>query len=811
MVATVGDSPPRANAATASMPLAEPREAPATGREMAGTPPQRDIVTACEDFMRPREATREAMRAARGSGSPGDLLATDPCRPMLESEPLSASKLAWLDNGEIPRLPTPSLLRDWVRRQLAEATDPHTAALAREAAAATPLAYEPLDMVRRAHEDGYANAAPSIYSPVGARTYAGSFPPADIDALYGLHLQRCGTCANGNPCYGATAHNLLNKFAWPFKGTPPAHTGPPPVATYDPETAPLLNEAIGLGVFVPGDPKEARFFAHAFNAPKREVRLSAEESARLASDPSGATAAAIAEERAREFMEGYERALGEGTPPATAWERASATTGTAVKPRIVVDLSGLGEYTRDLPMRYASLKGILEVARPGAKLGKKDLRRGFHMLMTDPEFLPYTACMAVLEPDGPQVCLLHARGCMGGKSIPWLFSVFTGLVREAVMHELPDDIKVVLIVYLDDIVWICYGEDAAADWEVVNSAINKILEAVRAPVNPAKCTPAPTATETALGLEILCDEGPMLRLPAVAEVKTLALVVALRACAERGLPAPATALAALAGRLVWRAQVDPEVPAYTRALAASAYAAHPKWWRYASKAALNLNGEAPRAAEIRSELDWLWERASAPGARGTRLLGPGPSTRLLCSSDASGVTNTVTVVTPTVAIRFVLPDCQGVAVPTMEGLAMPLLFAHMGETLNDTSVVQATDCLGAAYWVANGKARRPDANDLLKLIARHNQVTGSRLCTKWLSRAFNFIPDRGCADGWDALTHPETGELRDTRLPARLVEVVVPGLPHVFLEPWARRLSGGVRPFEFSKTAWECVNSRGSR
>jgi len=778
---------------------------------MMDIPPQSGTEITCEDFMRPHAATRNAVRAARGSGSPGDLLATDPCRPVMETEPLAASKLAWLSGEAPPSLPTPALLRGWVRDQLAEATDPHTASLAREAEAATPLAFEPEDMVRCAHKSGYDKAAPAPYIPVGQRTYAGSFPPADIDALFGLHARRCDTCAKGEPCYSATAHNLLNKFSWPFIGAPPAHTGPPPTATYDPETAPLLKEAIELGVFVPGDPRKARFFADAFNAPKREVRLSAEEAARLASDPSGTAAAAIAEERAREFLEGYERALGEGTPPAAAWERASATTGTVVKPRIVVNLSGLGDCTRDLPMRYASLRSILEVARPGARLGKKDLRRGFHMLMTDPDFMPYTACMAVLEPGGPQVCLFHARGCMGGKSIPWLFSVFTGLIREAVMHELPRDIKVALIVYLDDIVWICYGEHADADWHVVNNAINKVLATVRAPVNPAKCTPAPTATETALGLEILCDEGPTVRLPAVAEVKTLALVSALRGCAARGLPAPATALAALAGRLVWRAQVDPEVSAYTRALAASAYAAHPKWWRYASRAALTLSDDAPRAMEIRQELDWIWERARAPGARGTRLLGPGPSARLLCSSDASGVTNTVTVVTPTVAIRFVLPDCQGVAVPTMEGLAMPLLFAHMGETLYDTSVVQATDCLGAAYWVANGKARRHDANDLLKLIARHNQVSGSRLCTKWLSRAFNYIPDRGCAAGWDALTHPETGELRDTRLPARLVEVVVPGLPHVFLEPWARHLCGEARPFAFNKAAWEHVNSRGSR
>lgn len=764
-----------------------------------------------ENFMAPHEATSSAVRAARGSGGPGALVATDPDRPILESEPLWASKHSWLEGEAPPNLPTPELLRAWVKAELAAATDPHTAALAREAAAATPLAYQPLDMMCHAHEGGWGEAAPARYKPVGARPFAGSFPPADIDALYVLHKRHCAVCAEGKPCYGAAAHNMLNNFPWPFNGTPPAHTGPPPVAEYDPELAPLMVEAIQLGVLVPGDPGEARFFAEVFNAPKREVRLSPEEAARLASDSSGASAAAIAEQRAQEFIEGYAKFLQEGTPPATAWERASATTGTAVKPRIVVNLSGLGDYTRDLPMRYASLRPILEVARPGAKLGKKDLRRGFHLLVTDPGFLPFTACMAVLEPGGPQVCLFHARGCMGGKSIPWLFSMFTGFVREAVMRELPQDMKVVLIVYLDDIVWICYGDDAAADWATVNAAIEKVLLAVRAPANPSKCTPAPTPTETALGLEILCDDGPLLRLPAIAEVKTLALVAALRGCAARGLPAPATALAALAGRLVWRAQVDTEVPSHTRALASSAYAAHPKWWRHSSRAALEISGDEPRALEVRRELDWLWARASAPGARGARLLGPGPSKRLFCTSDASGATNTVTVVMPTVAIRFVLPDCGGVAVPTMEGLAMPLLYAHVGAAMDDTSVVQGTDCLGAAYWVANGKARRNEANDLLRLMARHNVVAGARLCTKWLSRAFNFIPDRGCAAPWEVVTHPETGELRGVPLPARLVEVVVPGLPHVFLEPWARRLYGEAGPFEFSTTAWEHVNPRGAR
>ena len=788
-------------------PPATPLEAP--GPAPGGTPQYSGPITR-ENFMMPHEATYSAVRAARGGGGPGSLVATDPDRPMLESEPLSASKDAWLDGAAPPNLPTPELLRDWVKAELAAATDPHTAALAREAAAATPLAYQPRDMMRRAHEDGWREAAPACYKPVGARPYAGSFPPADIDALYKLHERHCAACAEGKPCYSAAAHNMLNSFPWPFIGAPPARAGPPPVATYDPELAPLLLEAIQLGVFVPGDPSEARFFAEAFNAPKREVRLSPDEAERLARDPSSASAAAIAEQRALEFLESYAKFLGEGTPPAKAWDRASAITGTVVKPRIVVDLSVLGDYTRDLPMRYATLRPILEVARHGAKLGKKDLRRGFHLLMTDPGFLPFTACMAVLEPGGPQVCLFHARGCMGGKSIPWLFSMFTGFVREAVMRELPRDMKVVLIVYLDDIVWVCYGDDAAADWATVNAAIDKVLLAVRAPTNPAKCSPAPTPTETVLGLEIMCDDGPMVRLPAVAEVKTLALVAALRGCVARGLPAPATALAALAGRLMWRAQVDPEVPSHTRALATSAYAAHPKWWRH-SRAALKINGDEPRAVEARRELDWLWARASAPGARGARLLGQGPSKLLFCTSDASGATDTVTVVMPTVAIRFVLPDCAGVTVPTMEGLAMPLLYAHVGTALDDTSVIQGTDCLGAAYWVANGKARRDEANDLLRLMARHNAVARARLCTKWLSRAFNFIPDRGCAAPWEVLTHPETGELRDVALPARLVEVVVPGLPHVFLEAWARRLHGEARPFEFSTAAWEHVNPRGPR
>lgn len=715
------------------------------------------------------------------------------------SEPTAASWGAWLAAEPAPSLPTPRECRDWLRRGLASAADPATAAIAEEAAKARPHAFEPMELMEAAHTAGWKDAAPSTYVPAGDKAHAGSFKPANIDALFQLHKQRCAACTAGEPCYGATGHNFLNDFPWPFVGDPPAGGPPPPPQPYDPELAALLKECIDLGVLVKGDPATAKCYATAFNAPRMQPTIPEEAKSRLAADGSGRATAEEASKWASGFVGVYKTALASTSSAAAAWQLAWQSAGVVTKNRLVIDLSYLNDATRDLPMRYANLTPLLAGCKPGARFGKKDLAKGFWQIRNGRAFLPYAALRVMLEPEGPPECLFHDRFCMGGKPIPWAFSLYTGFIREAVLAALPPNLAVVLIVYLDDL---AFRADNDEDWHAINSIISKILETVGAQTNPAKGTLQPATEEEVLGLE-LRSEPPSVRLPIASEFKTISLLHALLQCAEDGVPVPVRALASLAGRLAWRGNVDNYVPANTRAISRCT-SPYPSWWRF-NNSKFEWSAQ-PEAAKVLTEMRWLVRRAASSEDRAMRLLAPPPKARVLATSDASGPHNVVTVALPTVAFRFILRDCTGLVVPVMESLAMPLLVAHAGAAVDDVSLLHGTDCLGAAYWLVNGKAKRDEANDLQRLLTRFQEASGARITEKWLTRSFNYLSDRGCSAPWRTLLE---GELKDAPLPPRLVEVMVEGLPHEFLSAWARHLYP--EGFEFSAPAWQKMNPRGAR
>lgn len=811
-------NPPGADSLAAGEMAAEPRGEPApsaTHRTSASSPHSMPVETSPlalpgptatpptvvhEVWGSPSAATLRAVEQSRlGQHGPSSVtLRANPTDDAPMTAPLQASWDNWVDGHAPPGLPTHIQLRKWMREGLASSADPATASLAEEALKARPLAYDPEGMIEAAHKAGWAAAAPATYvAGARKRPHSGSFPPANVDALFALHKARCENCSGNVPCYGATGHNLIRNFEWPFLSEPPPHTGPPPAPPpYSKDLADLYREGLGLGVLVRGDAARAKGFAHAFNAPRRKPILPEGSEAALTADPSGRTVMAVASTWAKAFVPVYQGGLASGLTAAAAWEKALDACGTANKNRLVVDLSHIGQYTRDLPMRYATVEPLITGCTEGDVFGKTDLSKGFWQLMNADNFMPYSAIMAVLEPDGPPTCLYHDRACMGGKPIPWIFSVYTGFIREAILAALPHHLRVVLIVYLDDLAYRCSSRE---DWWTLTRTINQILEAVGAQRNPDKCTKEPSTREEVLGLE-LASTPPSIGLPRAAEIKTACLLQALLECAGSNTPVPVRALASLAGRSGWRGMVDPHIPSHTRTIAGLA-TPEPQWWRRATAA---FNWESSHAApQLTGELRWLAGRIAATSSRTQRLLGPGPKARVYASSDASGPHNTVSVTLPTIAFRFRLPNCGGVVIPVMESLATPLLLAHLKGALDNTSIVWGLDCIGAAYWMANAKARRSEANDIQRLLVHYQERSASRLTAKWLSRAFNHLSDRACTAPWDRLLQ---GDLKGAPLPTHLVEITVEGLPPQFLAAWAASIHP--QGFTFSESAWLQVNER---
>jgi hypothetical protein len=797
-----GDAVMAAEPAAAHEPAAAqepPTWAPAEIAEMQVEAAPAQVHTVVQEgWAKPSPDTVASLRECLAStASPRAVSAPLPGSVFTEGSPAHASKTAWLAGEPTPSLPTPRECSAWQRAGLLSAADPATAALAEEAERARPLAYDPIGMMQAAHMKGWDAAAPAKYVAGKARAHAGSFPPANIDALYEHHKRGCAQCLADTECYGAAGLNLLNDFTWPWLASPPAAPLPPPPQPYDPALAPLLKEAIALGVLVPGDPAEVSHFAQAFNAPRRDIAVTDADRARLGATQSGQEVTEVAGMWATSFTERYKSALKNGATPNTAWEEAWATSGVVSKNRFVVDLSYLNNDTRDLPMRYANLQPLLDGCKEGALFGKRDLTKGFHQLLAGRDFLKFAALWVHLEPFGPPTCLLHDRLAMGGKSSPWGFSLYTGFLREAILAALPPNIAIVLIVYLDDFAWRADNEE---DWRTLARTIDEVLASVGAQANAAKGTTEPTTEETVLGLE-LRSRPPAVRLPLASELKTLGLLHVLLRCADDGVPVPRKALASLAGRLNWRAHVARDIPANTRTIARCAGAGHPQWWRF-SNAHYSWATETTATA-VKAELAWLARNVATSSDRAMRLLAPTPAPRTFASSDASGVTNVVTVVLPEIAFRFHLKDCSGIAVPVMEAMALPLLFAHTGDALHSASLIHGMDCIGAAFWLVNARAKRDEANDIMRLLVRHEEVAATRRTVKWLTRAFNYLSDRGCSARWSELMK---GDLKEASLPARLVEVTVDGLPHQFLREWAGRLFP--EGFEFSVDAWCHVNLR---
>ena len=276
----------------------------------------------------------------------------------------------------------------------------------------------------------------------------------------------------------------------------------------------------------------------------------------------------------------------------------------------------------------------------------------------------------------------------------------------------------------------------------------------------------------------------------------------LEGCAKDKLPIPAHCLPTLAGNLIWASMVDELLPPFTRALAACTQGLHPKWWKHVSSTYRWPEESLSKA--ITAELGWLTNHLQSRGLRAQRLLQQSHRKALYVTSDASGASNCVAVVTEAVAWRFHLVDCGGIKMPTLEAIALPLLYAHAGSALRGASVMHASDALGACFWAAAGKARDSTGNDLQKCMRSARAAGLIEAASSWLSRSDNYIADRGAAMPWRQACQEGLAELNP---PKRLVEVTVSGLPSSFLAEWARSFSAD---FSFADAAWQEVHPRGT-
>ena len=755
--------------------------------------PSAETKSALEELWRPNRVPK-----------PGSVTAKDPS-PSLPSVALDKAREGWLGGGSPPFLPTPQMLHAWERERLIDVSDTRTASLAEEARRARPQATDATSMMEAAYKAGWARCAPATYVHRGPPTLAAGFHPSvHTDNLFEAHKPTCPACTRGEPCSVASACNLLAEVTFPWvAGEPPAPSGALPDAEpYNEDLSALVRELMDLGVLGVKDPASIKHYTRCFDAAKVDTVLSTEEAQRLAADPTGTAADAAGVQRAAAFLATYEaelkaRAREGDAGVRRAWEAAQAAGGGELKHRLVSDCSGLTDSFLHLPMRFATLRELLQRAKPGSRLFKLDLKKGYFLLRLSEAAAACCGIRVVLRPGEPPTTLAYLRLPMGASPSAFIFSLLTAIVTDIARHRLPAHVVALIEAYLDDIFLIA---DSEADAEVAKNTLLQLLAEIGIPENPKK-REGPAASITILGITVDTD-APMVKLPPNSAVKLAALARVVHACARRRLPLPAYANPKLAGNLAWAGAVDCLLPPHTRALAASTQGLHPKWWRHAT--ATWRWPATPLAAAMASELEWLAAHLSAGALKGQRLLRRTDDAVVVAASDASGATNAVAVVLEDVAFRFVLTDCGGVKLAILESLAMPLLLAHTGLRRERVVFKHATDALGACYWNATGRARDDCANDLQRIFAHGAFSDMPRVSSTWLGRGDNYIADRGAAAPWRQLIE---GDLADTPLPQRRVEIRVSGLPCEFLASWANSVKPG---FAFSRSAWEQKHPRGS-
>jgi len=379
---------------------------------------------------------------------------------------------------------------------------------------------------------------------------------------------------------------------------------------------------------------------------------------------------------------------------------------------------------------------------------------------------------------------------MGVHSACLQFSAVSAEVRRILLKT----IKVLASgVYLDDL-YLCLQtlEEALLALGVLKA----IMTSMGLVWSEAKTTVIPVTEETILGITIN-TQSMTARLPADKQVKTLALALVLRECAKHNVPVPETALGEMGGRLTWWGTVYDLIPPNTRSLSAFGKFAHNDWRQWRSSA----HAWGPDRVKQETELSWLINTAATTELMGTSILPKEafPAQRAICFATDASDCIAISIVSELGALRVTLPDCGGVAIPVLELLAPVLICMLYGEAAAGLLIVNASDALGACHWVAKGRARRDDANDLLRLLRTASSVHGILFIQVWLSRWFNYKADRVAATAIAQL-------LAERKVDLGLChEITLRGRPHEFLSAWAQKISPS---FTFSTAAWLRDNAR---
>ena len=703
-----------------------------------------------------------------------------------------------------------------------------------------PLASEAGDMAAYAFAQGYTALAP-ITSP-GFKPLppdGGTLPPLNPEGLFLLHKEGCSVCSAGSPCHGAAAVRLLEGVTFPWSGRPTPSglsksdlRNEPDIAPFDADAVAAVRKAEAVGALVRCGRNDIVHFSHAFVARASicDLEPAAEQLIDRGGRAGSLAAFAAARALADSYMTEYEKQLGpsapapggaggggvahcpEGQRPKAAdvlrGARAAAAAVTpGGKARLVVAMGDLSPHFVQLRCRYARLMEAMREVRAGWHAVKVDAKAGYYQVPMHPSEWPYCGVALAMDPSGTPGYFQWRRLPMGCGPSGFIFSMFSGMVHEAFQRRwaatdsAKAGVRMVSLCYLDDIIVLCSSRAGCV--EALALLLQTMREAGMTP-NVDKSSSEPAGAESAVHALVLLGirldlRSLSLHLPAEKQVRTLYGALVLERCAALRLPVPETLLAELGGRLIWWGNVDELIPSHVRPLCAWLDAS--KWanrWAAWRRAVCYWDG--PKAPAQVAALRWFLARAESGGLRAASLLAHEGRAVLVAAGDASGAANAVAVLTESALLRFCLPDCQRLAVPVLEALALVLLIWRYRGLLSNTTIVMGNDALGAAYWFVAGKARRDDANDLCRLLRLACKAYDIVIVQKWLTRWWNLVPDHGADFPLSTLA------AMGVPVPHIMTELPLQGLPCDFLREWAIELDPD---FIFSE-AWQTVNNRGS-
>ena len=767
-------------------------------------------------------------------------------RHPLAPQPLTAQQQRslnnWLSDSHSHSFPTrgAALLASREGMVLASA-DEETRAQLLSAQRDVPLATAPMDMAAYAFKQGYLALAPTSdpgFAPPPPSS--ASLPPLDPGGLFRLHRESCDVCAAGSPCHGTAAVQLLSGVTFPWSGKPTTSGetkadlhGEPEIAPFDADVVAAVRKAEAIGALASCPRDAITHFSHAFVARASACALerSVEEKIDAGGEAGSLSAFAAAKALADTYVTEYERQLAAHAPePGAASGGGAAQRSPAQRPkaadvlraaraasdaatpggkaRLVVAMGDLSPHFVLLRCRYARSMEAMREVRAGWWACKVDAKAGYYQVPLHPSEWPYCGIAVAMDPEGTPGYFQWRRLPMGCGPSGFIFSLFSGMVHEAFQRRwgrtasAQAGVQMVSLCYLDDIIILCSSREGCA--EALALLLQCMTEAGMTP-NLEKSSPAPVgaggAEHAIVLLGIRLDLRAMtLHLPAEKQVRTLYGALVLQHCAAASVPVPESLIAELGGRLIWWGNVDGLIPSHVRPLCA--WLDGSKWAnRWAAWRRAVCHWDSPKAQAQLAALRWFLARAASGRLQATALLSHSDRAVLVAAGDASGAANAVAVLLESALLRFHLADCQRLAVPVLEALALLLLIWRYRRQLANTTIVIGNDALGAAYWVVAGKARRDDANDICRLLRLACEAYDIVIAQKWLTRWWNLVPDHGADFPLASLAE------RGVPVPPIMVEVPVSGLPCDFLREWALELDPD---FIFSD-AWQAVNDRGAQ